>query len=134
MNNYHILLVEDNVINQKVLSKQLRKTGCTVYVANHGLEALDFLATTTLWNDGSLDENRNELSIILMDLEMPIMDGLTCTRKIRDLEREGKLKWHVPIIAVTANARGEQIDRATEAGMASSSHYECFMTILTWLG
>lgn len=120
MHNYHILLVEDNLINQKVLSKQLRNTGCTVYVANHGVEALDFLSTTTLWKDGSLDQNRNELSVILMDLEMPIMDGLTCTRKIRDLEREGKLKHHVPIIAVTANARSEQMDIALEAGMVSA--------------
>lgn len=123
--NYHILLVEDNLINQKVLSKQLRNTGCTVHVANHGVEALDFLSTTTLWNDGSLDENRNELSVILMDLEMPIMDGLTCTRKIRDLEREGKLKGHVPIIAVTANTRMEQMDLAIEVGMVSSHHFSC---------
>ncbi len=119
MSNYHILLVEDNLINQKVLSKQLRNTGCTVYVANHGMEALDFISTTTIWNDGSPDQKRNKLSLILMDLEMPVMDGLTCTRKIRDLEREGILKWHVPIIAVTANARNEQINTAREAGMVS---------------
>lgn len=51
-----------------------------------------------------------------MDLEMPIMDGLTATRAIRDMEREGKIA-HVPIIAVTANTRFEQIEVALEAGM-----------------
>lgn len=121
MHNYDVLLVEDNLINQKVLSKQLRNTGCTVHVANHGVEALDFLKTTNLWNDSSLDENRVDLSVILMDLEMPIMDGLTCTRRIRDLEREGRLKHHIPIIAVTANARSEQMDIAIKAGVVRKS-------------
>lgn len=93
--------------------------GCTVHVANHGLEALDFLSKTTLWNDYNGDGQQMDLSIILMDLEMPILDGLTCTRKIRDLEREGKLKGHVPIIAVTANTRMEQMALALEAGMVS---------------
>ncbi|TVY81135.1 Hybrid signal transduction histidine kinase K, partial [Lachnellula suecica] len=114
--DYHILLVEDNLINQKVLSKQLRTAGCTVHVANHGAEALDFLSQTTLWNEKT-DGPRMELSIILMDLEMPIMDGLVATRAIRDMEREGKLNRHVPIIAVTANTRTEQMDLALEAGM-----------------
>lgn len=112
------------MINQKVLSKQLRSTGCTVHVANHGGEALDFLSKTMLWKDNQVnkeDETTNrpmDLSIILMDLEMPIMDGLAATRAIRDLEREGKVD-HVPIIAVTANARMEQMSVATEAGMVS---------------
>lgn len=47
------------------------------------------------------------------------MDGLTCTRKIRELEKEGKLTCHVPIIAVTANARAEQVQDAIAAGMVS---------------
>jgi CheY-like chemotaxis protein len=50
---------------------------------------------------------------------MPIMDGLACTRRIRDLERDRKVEGHVPIIAVTANTRMEQMDRAIEAGMVS---------------
>ncbi|CAG8952915.1 hypothetical protein HYFRA_00007629 [Hymenoscyphus fraxineus] len=120
--NYHILLVEDNLINQKVLSKQLRSAGYTVHVANHGGEALDFLSKTRLWKENQTNTNSEtanrpmDLSIILMDLEMPIMDGLAATRAIRDLEREGKVD-HVPIIAVTANARMEQMSVATEAGM-----------------
>jgi CheY-like chemotaxis protein len=118
--SYHILLVEDNLINQKVLSKQLRSVGCTVHVANHGGEALDFLSKTTLWNEPNIDGQRMELSLILMDLEMPIMDGLACTRRIRDLQREGKIKGHVPIIAVTANTRLEQMNMAIEAGMVGT--------------
>lgn len=50
----------------------------------------------------------------------PVMDGLTCTKKIRELEKEGKFAQHVPVIAVTANARSEQIQTALNAGMVSS--------------
>lgn len=84
-----------------------------------GGEALDFLSKTTLWNDSTSNGPRMELSIILMDLEMPIMDGLACTRRIRDLEREGRINGPVPIIAVTANTRMEQMEQALEAGMVS---------------
>ena len=89
----------------------------TVHVANHGLEALDFLSKTNFWYDSNLHRPGIELSVILMDLEMPIMDGLTCTRRIRDLEREGKVNTWIPILAVTANTRMEQMDLAIEAGM-----------------
>ncbi len=90
-----------------------------VHVANHGVEALDFLSKTTLWDDGGgvSGEIKMKLSIILMDLEMPVMDGLACTRHIRDLEREGIIREHVPVIAVTANTRMEQMEVALEAGM-----------------
>ena len=130
--NYHILLVEDNLINQKVLSKQLRSAGCTVHVANHGVEALDFLSKTTLWSEVT-ESPKMELSIILMDLEMPIMDGLAATRAIRDMEREGKLNRHVPIIAVTANTRTEQMNLALEAGMVSGASFQCRKTFVLTL-
>lgn len=57
-----------------------------------------------------------------MDTEMPIMDGLTCVRKIRELQREGSIVGHVPIISATANARSEQIGVATAVGIVSSRH------------
>lgn len=117
----HVLIVEDNIVNQKVLSKQLRSSGCTVTVANHGQEALDILARSTFYVDhhNSLLRTGLQLDIVLMDLEMPVMDGLTAVRKIREWQTEGKLVRHVPVIAVTANARSEQIAVAKEAGMDS---------------
>ncbi|KUJ18979.1 putative histidine kinase M3YPp [Mollisia scopiformis] len=113
----HVLIVEDNIVNQKVLSKQLRSAGCIVHVANHGLEALSFLSITRYWT--GLESSGTELSIVLMDLEMPVMDGLTCVKEIRKLQQEGKIVGHIPVIAVTANARSEQISMAKEAGMDS---------------
>ncbi|KAF3040586.1 hypothetical protein E8E11_005475 [Didymella keratinophila] len=110
-----VLLVEDNIINQKVLGKQLKKAGCVVSVANHGIEALDILEKETF-------------DVVLMDLEMPVLDGLAAMRRIREKEdaEEGLLGEPIklgakggdrlPIIAVTANVRKEQIDAAMNAG------------------
>lgn len=117
-----VLIVEDNLVNQRVLQKQLKNAGTEVHLANHGGEALDKLRQSTYWaaDDGG-GGKRLELGVVLMDQEMPVMDGLTCTRKIRELEKEGKLTGHVPIIAVTANARAEQVETALQAGMVSLS-------------
>jgi len=110
-----ILVVEDNLVNQRVLQKQLKNTGFVVEVANHGGEALEILKGSRFW--AGQEKTGSDLAIILMDLEMPIMDGLTCARTIRDLEAAGTIVRHVPIIAVTANARLEQVERAIAAGM-----------------
>jgi CheY-like chemotaxis protein len=112
---WHILIVEDNIVNQKVLAMQIRKLGCVVYIANHGGEALDLIKETKHYK--GREEDGKELSIVLMDLEMPVMDGLTCVRKIREMEAEGLIHGHLLIIAVTANARGEQIANAKDSGM-----------------
>ncbi|KAI5206823.1 hypothetical protein E4T39_02402 [Aureobasidium subglaciale] len=112
----HVLVVEDNAINQKILAQQLRKTGCAkVHVADHGVDALELLSTTTFHKAAGLGQL--PLSVILLDVEMPIMDGLTCARRIRDLERTKEIIRHVPIIGITANARVEQIASCIEAGM-----------------
>ena len=113
----HVLVVEDNLVNQKVLAKQLRSLGCIVEVANHGVEALSHLEKTTFWPTPTELSSRRHLSIVLMDWEMPVMDGLTCVRKIRQLQNHGTIIGHVPVIAVTANARHEQVEQAMEAGM-----------------
>lgn len=142
----NVLLVEDNIVNQKVLSTQLKRIGCEVTVANHGVEALEFLKATDLWHSGSVasatdpiaawllmpsesqEKSRGTVHVILMDIEMPIMDGLTCTRAIRDLERQGVIrrpkkdehhhKHHqLPIISISANARVEQSMEQREAGV-----------------
>ncbi|KAJ9651878.1 hypothetical protein H2198_008876 [Neophaeococcomyces mojaviensis] len=111
-----VLLVEDNVINAKVLTKQLEKAECEVHVANHGMEALDFLRKTKAWEGIQDEQDATDIDVCLMDVEMPIMDGLTCTRRIRQLEGEGKLRRHISIVATTANARQEQIDKVIQAG------------------
>ncbi|KAK3645866.1 hypothetical protein LTR22_014532 [Elasticomyces elasticus] len=107
----HVLIVEDNIINQRVMSQQLRRAGCIVHVANHGLECLGFLEGSTFCAAST------PLSVVLLDLEMPTMDGLTCIRHIREWQTEGRITQHVPVIAVTANARNEQIQAALAAGM-----------------
>ena len=124
-----VLVVEDNIINQRVMATQLRRLGCNVHVANHGVEALEFLRTTTFWNremedmagtpiEDDLDQPI-PLSMVLMDLEMPVLGGLGCVKQIRELQQEGFLKSHVPVIAITANARSEQITIAIQHGMDS---------------
>ncbi|KAI1449277.1 hypothetical protein F5Y02DRAFT_257005 [Annulohypoxylon stygium] len=106
-----VLLVEDNLINQQITRRDLLTSGCAVEVANHGVEALEKLQNTNR-GDGQFP-----LSLILMDIEMPVQDGLTCTRKIRELEKTGRFKGpRIPIIAVSANARMEQILEAKAAG------------------
>ncbi|KAK0729933.1 putative histidine kinase group protein [Lasiosphaeris hirsuta] len=119
-----VLVVEDNLTNQQITRRGLLNMGFTVDVANHGVECLDKLRRTDRFvggGKGITSVNRREqtfpLSIILMDIEMPIQDGLTCTRNIRELEREGKIRGgRLPIIAVSANARMEQIMEAKAAG------------------
>lgn len=139
----HILVVEDNIINQRVLAQSLRIKGHTVHVANHGGEALDFLCRSTFVaaalpslcsasvpNSSSTANNTRDnqdsdtplstltqLSVILLDLEMPVMNGLACITRIRELEGSGVITRHVPVIAVTANARPEKIQEALRNGM-----------------
>ena len=114
---FDVLIVEDNIVNQKVLQRQLRNCGNNTFVANHGREALQTLEKSRFWV--GKEEEGVAISVILMDLEMPVMDGMTCARKIRELEREGTIVKHIPIIAVTAYARPEQIESAKAAGIVS---------------
>ena len=149
-----ILIVEDNIINQRLTRRGLADRGFTVDVANHGIEALEKLEASrraslvsTAGSDMStpssftpslpsqprdtapreMSPRRNgksqdpmQFNLILMDIEMPVQDGLTCTRRIRQLEREGRAfsesGRRIPIIAVSANARPEQIAEAKKAG------------------
>ncbi|KAF7562966.1 hypothetical protein G7046_g1127 [Stylonectria norvegica] len=112
---YDVLIVEDNIVNQKVLQRQLRNCGNNTFVANHGKEALQTIERSRFWLGKETDGV--DISVILMDLEMPVMDGMTCARRIRELEREGTIVKHIPIIAVTAYARPEQIESAKAAGI-----------------
>lgn len=140
----HLLVVEDNLVNQRVMCKQLQRAGYYVSVANHGLEALEHIKKTHFYSPAAAEEDRPSnsgkksaartlspqtqnsepqappslpLDVVLMDVEMPIMDGLTCARQIRAMQERGELLGHVPIVAVTANARMEQQAAAREAGV-----------------
>lgn len=97
-----ILLVEDNVMNQLVAMKLLESMQAQVVIAQNGQEAIDILA-------------EQELDIVLMDIQMPIMDGLTATQHIRQQEK----LCHIPIIAMTAHAREEDREQCISAGMNS---------------
>jgi two-component system sensor histidine kinase/response regulator len=98
-----VLLAEDNPVNQMVASKQLKKLGCVVEVANNGLEAVD------AWQKGNYQA-------ILMDCEMPDLDGYEAARKIRELETAQNLS-PVRIIAMTAHVMQGDRDRCLAAGM-----------------
>jgi CheY-like chemotaxis protein len=95
-----VLLVEDNPVNQKVALRFLERMGFKVRIADNGLEGVK------AFTEGRFD-------IVLMDLQMPVMDGLTATRRIRELETEPR----TPIVALTANAMAGQLERCTDAGM-----------------
>ena len=97
-----ILLAEDNIVNQKLALKMLEKHGHHVSVASNGLEAIEVLT-------------RERFDLILMDIQMPEMDGLEATRRIRDREKhEG---GHIPIVAMTAHAMKGDRERCLAAGM-----------------
>ena len=116
-----VLLVEDNDLVAATASRSLRKSGYVVYTAEHGVECLGFLKKTNLWKHPSVEtKDTIKLDVVLMDQQMPEMDGLTCTREIRKLEKTGELKCHVPIIGTTANARAEQLELVLEAGMVGA--------------
>ena len=85
----NVLLVEDNLINQKIVLLSLKKAVKNVDVANNGKEALDKFGSV-------------KYDIILMDIQMPVMNGIVTTKKIRNLEKSSHT--HTPIIAITANA------------------------------
>lgn len=99
----HVLMAEDNPVNQAVGRAVLEKLGCTIIVANNGLEALE------LWRQGGMD-------LILMDCMMPDMDGYESTRRIREEEARFGRK-HIPIVAMTANALEGDKERCLATGM-----------------
>ncbi|KAI2466933.1 hypothetical protein F4781DRAFT_423699 [Annulohypoxylon bovei var. microspora] len=109
-----VLVVEDNLVNQKVLCKQLRNRDFLVKAANHGRDALDVVQETSAKDES---HEHNHFDVILCDIEMPVMDGIEFTREVRRLESAGELPGHVPILGVTANVRSKQVSGAIEVGM-----------------
>jgi two-component system, sensor histidine kinase and response regulator len=97
-----ILLAEDNPVNQKLAIKLIEKHGHTVLIASNGQEVIEAL-------------EKDAFDIILMDVQMPIMDGLITTAKIR--EQEENSGQHIPIIAMTANSEEADIEQSRAVGM-----------------
>lgn len=102
LENANVLLVEDNLINQKIVLLSLKKAVKNVDVANNGKEALDKFGSV-------------KYDIILMDIQMPVMNGIVTTKKIRNIEKS--TSSHTPIIAITANALLGDKEECLAAGM-----------------
>lgn len=103
LKEFRILMVEDNLINQKISKVILEKSGCKLDVANNGKEGLE-------------KYKENPYDLILMDIQMPVMDGLEATRKIRQFEKK-QGERHAFIVALTANAMESDREKAKESGM-----------------
>jgi CheY-like chemotaxis protein len=102
LDNANVLLVEDNLINQKIVVLSLKKLVKNIDIANNGKEAMDKFGTS-------------RFDIILMDIQMPIMNGIVATKKIREIEASSSS--HTPIIAITANALLGDKEECLAAGM-----------------
>jgi CheY-like chemotaxis protein len=113
--SHTLLLVEDNLINQKVLRRQLQSRGFQVFTANNGQEAIDAVAERGRQAENGPDD-RNYFDVILMDQEMPIKDGNAATQEIRQLQEEGKAGYS-HILGVSANVREAQTNSMRDAGM-----------------
>ena len=95
----HVLIVEDNLLNQKLASFILKKIGCHSEIASNGLEALEMIG-------------KQNYDLILMDIQMPVMDGLQASMAIRK-----ELHLDIPIVALTANTFSEDVENCINAGM-----------------
>ena len=98
-----ILIVEDNVVNQQVTENMLLKIGCHSKIAENGYEAIEIM-------------KKQEFDLILMDIQMPVMDGLTATQTIRSKSSD-VLQHDLPIIAMTAHALRGHREKCLQAGM-----------------
>jgi len=102
-----VLIVEDNHINQVVLKTMLQRLNIDTETADHGIKALSILEESRI--------NNSPIDLILMDCQMPIMDGFEATRNIRNSSQDYA---NVPIIAVTANALSSDRERCLQSGMS----------------
>ena len=100
----NILLVEDNLLNQRIVLFSLKKYNHVVTIANNGVEAVE------RFREGQFD-------VILMDIMMPVMDGLEATVKIREVEQINKTERRTPIIALTANTMDNDKAKCLSYGM-----------------
>lgn len=113
-----ILVADDNAVNRMVLSRLLEKDNHFVVSVTNGIEAVDYVKS-------------HEVDIVLMDVQMPELDGIAATKEIRNLESE---KSAIPIIAITANTSSQEVERMMAAGMndyfAKPFRYEDIQKVL----
>lgn len=88
----HVLIVEDNLINQRVLSRQLRTRDLEISVANHGKEGMDAL----------LNDKERKIDVVLCDIEMPVMGGIEMVKTVREMEAKGELTRYVGLAHYSA--------------------------------
>lgn len=100
----NILLVEDNLLNQRIVTFSLKRFNHEVVIANNGVEALEQFKT-------------KKFDVILMDIMMPVMDGLEATVKIREMENSLNTEKRTPIIALTANTMDNDREKCISYGM-----------------
>ncbi len=117
-----ILLVEDNILNQKIGGDILREVGCEVEVVNNGVEAIASVA-------------KKQYDLIFMDCHMPGMDGFKATKEIRALEQEGQS--HTTIVALTADVHKDVVKQCQDVGMDDYiskpfSHYQIKEVLAKW--
>ncbi len=99
-----ILLVEDNILNQRLMAINLKGLGHQVTIANNGLEGVEKYKT-------------QQFDLILMDIMMPVMDGFEATNEIRKLEKEDSIRNYTPIVAYTANTLNNDLQTCLSKGM-----------------
>jgi len=99
-----ILLAEDNKINQRIMTLTFKQMGVKCDIASNGMEALEM-------------HQKNLYNLILMDMQMPVMDGLEASSLIRDFERDTNQTKRVYIVALTGNDISDKEEECLEAGM-----------------
>jgi two-component system sensor histidine kinase/response regulator len=104
LDGYKILVVDDNIVNQSVVVHMLRKFGCHTELANDGLQALAMVRA-------------HQFDLILMDCQMPELDGYQATVRVRELERQSGQNKHIPIVALTAHAMIGEREKCLAVGM-----------------
>ncbi|MFK8021590.1 MAG: response regulator [Pseudomonadales bacterium] len=122
--NIDVLVAEDNPVNQELVVMLLEELGAKVTLTSNGKEALEQLG-------------QKSFDIVIMDCQMPVMDGFIATAKIREQEIKARNGSAIPILALTANARSEDRDRCLKAGMddylSKPFEFDSFQSALTAL-
>jgi len=107
----HILVAEDNIVNQELAREMISRLGCSVEIVDNGRQAFEAIS------EHLLDNRQQPYDLILMDCQMPEMDGFEATQKLREWEGQQNVLERIPIIALTANAMEGDRDKCITAGM-----------------